>query len=117
MHEKNYNDLNKELNDYRDKIIKEHPESMLAALLTSMKEPKVLIAKPVTREDSVNNYDYYKKHYWDGITFMDDRIIRTPFFLPKVERYFREVLSPAPDSIIKESDYLLLRARTCSGNV
>jgi len=112
LHEKKYNDLNKELNDYRDKITKENPESMLAALLTSMKEPKVLIAKPVTREDSVNNYNYYKQHYWDGITFMDDRIIRTPFFLPKVEKYFREVLSPAPDSIIQESDYLLLRART-----
>src|SRR5450631_3970159 len=112
LHEKNNNNLNKELNDYRDKIIKENPESMLASLLTSMKEPKILIAKPVTREDSINNYDYYKKHYWDGISFMDDRIIRTPFFLPKVEKYFREVLLPAPDSIIKESDYLLLRART-----
>ena len=112
LHEKNYNNLNKELNDYRDKIIKENPESMLASLLTSMKEPKILIAKPVTREDSINNYDYYKKNYWDGISFMDDRIIRTPFFLPKVEKYFREVLSPVPDSIIKESDYLLLRART-----
>jgi thiol-disulfide isomerase/thioredoxin len=111
-HEKNYNNLNKELNDYRDKIIKENRESMLAALLTSMKEPKILIAKPLTREDSINNYDHYKRHYWDGISFMDDRIIRTPFFLPKVEKYFREVLSPAPDSIIKESDYLLLRART-----
>ncbi|HEY5407840.1 MAG TPA: redoxin domain-containing protein [Ginsengibacter sp.] len=112
LHEKNYNDLNKELNNYRDKIINDNPESMLAALLTSMKEPKVLIARPVTREDSLNNYNYYKQHYWDGITFMDDRIIRTPFFLPKVEKYFREVLSPAPDSIINELDYLLLRART-----
>lgn len=112
LHEKKYNDLNKELNDYRDKIIKENPESMLASLLTSMKEPKILIAKPVTKQDSIDNYDYYKKHYWDGISFMDGRIIRTPFFLPKVEKYFREVLSPDPDSIIRESDYLLLRART-----
>ena len=112
LHEKNYNQLNKELNDYRDKIIKEHPESMLASLLSSMRQPKILIARPVTREDSLNNYQYYKKHYWDGITFMDDRIIRTPFFLPKVETFFREVVSPAPDSIIKESDYLLLLARS-----
>ena len=112
MHEKKYKDLNKELNDYRDSIIGRHPESMLAALLTSMKEPSVLNTKPVTREDSINNYQYYKKHYWDGITFMDDRIIRTPFFLPKVEKFFREIVSPAPDSIIRESDYLLLRART-----
>ncbi|MEO5651140.1 MAG: thioredoxin-like domain-containing protein, partial [Ginsengibacter sp.] len=57
-------------------------------------------------------YQYYKKHYWDGITFMDDRIIRTPFFLPKVERYFREIVSPAPDSTIKDADYLLLLARS-----
>lgn len=112
LHEKNYNQLNKELVDYRDNIIKENSESMLAALLKSMKEPQAEMAKPVTREDSLNNYQYYKKHYWDGIDFTDDRVIRTPFFLPKLERFFREVVSPAPDSIIKESDYLLLRART-----
>ncbi len=112
LHEKNYSELNKELNDYRNNIIKQNPESMLAALLTSMKEPPIPNTKPITRQDSLNNYDYYKKHYWDGITFMDDRIIRTPFFLPKVEKFFREVVSPAPDSIIKESDYLLLRARS-----
>ena len=112
LHEKNYSDLNKELNDYRNNIIKQNPESMLAALLISRKETSIPNAKPITRQDSLNNYDFYKKHYWDGITFMDDRIIRTPFFLPKVEKYFREVVSPAPDSIIKESDYLLLRARS-----
>jgi peroxiredoxin len=112
LHEKNYSDLNKELNDYRENIIKQNPQSMLAALFTSMKEPTVPNTRPVTKDDSLANYEYYKKHYWDGITFMDDRIIRTPFFLPKVGKYFREVLSPAPDSIIRESDYLLLRART-----
>ncbi len=110
-HEKNYNTLNKELTDYRDKIIRENPESMLAALLKSMKEPQAAMAKPVTREDSINNYQYYKKHYWDGIDFTDDRVIRTPFFLPKLERFFREIITPASDSIIKESDYLLLKAR------
>ncbi len=112
LHENNYNERNKELVVYRNNIIEQHPESMLAALLKSMKEPSVQNTKPVTREDSLSNYAYYKKHYWDGIDFTDARIIRTPFFVPKVERFFREVVSPAPDSIIKESDYLLLRART-----
>src|SRR6202142_2646399 len=101
LHEKNYNSLNKELNDYRDKMIKENPESMLASLLTSMKEPKILIARPVTRQDSINNYDYYKKHYWDGISFMDDRIIRTPFFLSQAEKYLRQLLPPPPGESIK----------------
>lgn len=112
LHEKNYATLNGELNSYRDNIIKQHPNSMLAALLTSMKEPNIPNQHPLNRQDSINNYEFYKKHYWDGITFMDDRIIRTPFFLPKVEKYFREVVPQVPDSIIKESDYLLLLARS-----
>ena len=111
LHEEKYNALNREMNAYRDGIISQHPGSMLATLLLAMKEPAVSPKKAVTREDSVENFYYYKKHYWDGITFMDDRIIRTPFFIPKLEKYFQEVVSPAPDSIIRESDYLLLRAR------
>jgi thiol-disulfide isomerase/thioredoxin len=85
---------------------------MMAALLSAMKEPVYPSKVPVTRQDSINNYNEYKKHFWDGISFMDDRIIRTPFFLKKVERYYREVISPEPDSIIKDVDYKLLLARS-----
>jgi thiol-disulfide isomerase/thioredoxin len=112
LHEQRYSNLNNELNDYRNNVITNHPESMLARLLKSMKEPAVPEKKPITKEDSISNYQFYKKHYWDGIDFTDASIIRTPFFLPRFEKYFREVLPPAPDSIIKEADYILLRART-----
>ncbi|HEY8690133.1 MAG TPA: thioredoxin-like domain-containing protein [Chitinophagaceae bacterium] len=112
LHENNYQKFNKELNQYRENIIKQFPQSMLATLFKSMREPGVAIVHPVTRQDSIANYEFYKKHYWDGITFMDNRVIRTPFFLPKVERYFRDILVPAADTIIKESDYLLLLARS-----
>jgi len=112
LHEENYNKYNKELNDYRASITRDHPQSMMAALLSAMKEPPYISKIPVTRQDSVDNYNYYKAHYWDGITFMDERIIRTPFFLPKLERYYREVMPQAADSIIKDADYKLLLART-----
>ena len=85
---------------------------MMAALLNAMKDPVYSSKIPVTKQDSVDNYNEYKKHYWDGISFMDDRIIRTPFFLKKTERYYREVISPDPDSIIKDVDYKLLLARS-----
>lgn len=112
MHEEAYTKLNNELNEYRSSIVKDHPNSMMAALLNAMKEPPYPTKKPVTHQDSVDNYNYYKAHYWDGITFMDDRIIRTPFFLPKLERYYREVIPQASDSIIKDVDYKLLLARS-----
>lgn len=85
---------------------------MLAALLNAMKDPKIPPGNPVTHQDSINNYNFYKSHYWDGISFTDDRIVRTPFFKPKLERYYREVISKAPDSIILDADYKLLLARS-----
>jgi len=112
LHEANYLKFNKELNEYRNNIIKNQPNSMMAVLLNAMKEPQMSGNKMQTHNDSLENYYYYKAHYWDGITFMDARILRTPFFLPKFERYYREIIVPQSDSIIKESDYQLLLARS-----
>ncbi len=112
LHEENYTRINKELNQYRDSIIKNLPQSLMAVFLNAMKDPEVLYRSPKTRQDSIDNYNFYKAHYWDGITFMDDRIIRTPFFLPKLERYYREIMPQASDSIIKDLDYKLLLARS-----
>jgi len=116
LHEANYTKYNTELNNFRSNLIKNNPSSLMAVLLTAMKDPPYPTKVPVTRQDSLDNYYYYKSHYWDGVTFMDDRIIRTPFFLPKLERYYRDVIGQtAPDSIIKDIDYKLLLARTSPG--
>lgn len=112
LHEANYVKLNKELTDYRNDIIRNQPQSMMAALFNAMKESPYPSKIAVTRQDSLDNYNFYKAHYWDGVTFMDERIVRTPFFLPRLERYYREVISQSSDSIIKDIDYKLLLART-----
>jgi len=112
LHENNYKKLNAGLNDYRNSIISKNPGSMMAIILNAMKESPYPTKVPVTRQDSINNYQYYKSHYWDGITFMDDCVVRTPFFKAKLERYYREVMPQEPDSIIKDIDYKLLLARS-----
>ena len=111
-HEANYRRYNRELNDYRDNIVRTRPTSMMAVLLSAMKDPPYPSKTPVTHTDSLNNYNFYKDHYWDNINFTEDRIIRTPFFLPKLERYYREVMSQSSDSLIRDIDYRLLLART-----
>jgi hypothetical protein len=110
-HEAAYARYSKELNDYRENIIKTKPSSMMATLLNAMRDPQVPKHVPVTHADSLANYNFFKDHYWDGITFMDDRIIRTPFFLPKLETYYRTVMSQSSDSLIRDIDYKLLLAR------
>ncbi len=110
-HEDRYKEINKELNDYRAGIISNQPNSMMALLLKAMKDPEVPNKKPATRQDSLDNYYYYKSHFWDGVSFMDSRVIRTPFFLPRLEQYYRNLMPQEPDSIIKDIDYKLLLAR------
>ncbi len=111
LHENKYNAYSNEMSVYRESIVKNQPESMMASLLLAMKETPVLMQYPKTREDSAANLYYYKKHFWDGITFMDDRLIRTPFLLPKLQRFYGEVEINA-DSLIKDIDYKLLLARS-----
>jgi hypothetical protein len=110
LHEQKYIAISNEMNTYRANLIKNKPNSMMAVLLNAMKEAPLPEGLPVTKEDSIKQYNFYKQHYWDGITFMDDRIIRTPFFLPKLEKYYGNVVVQ-PEDVIKDIDYKLLLAR------
>lgn len=107
-----FNKYSQELMDYRVQLITKHPTSLLSALFNAMREPNVPIQNPKTGKDSLDNYNYYKAHFWDGTTFTDDRIIRTPFFLRKLERYYNEIIYQLPaDSVIRDIDYKIILAR------
>ncbi len=105
---------NKQLNTYRDNMMKAHPNSILAMMFNLIKSPEVpkLPELPNGKLDSSYAGRYMKEHYWDNVAFNDDRILHTPVFDPKLENYFKYYVSPAPDSIIAEVNYMLLYART-----
>jgi thiol-disulfide isomerase/thioredoxin len=67
------------------------------------------------RPDSVYSYYYYRNHYFDGIDFKDERIIRTPFFDDRLKKYFDQVILQHPDTVIQEIDKLM--ARSAEGNL
>ncbi|MCA6440006.1 MAG: redoxin domain-containing protein [Chitinophagaceae bacterium] len=103
----------KALRDYQENIIKTKPQSLLATLFSAMKRPTPP-AIPVIKGKPDSTYPYYfvKNHYWDGISFNDDRLLRTPFFEPKIDEYYKNYVSPNPDSIIQEVKMMLLYARS-----
>lgn len=101
-----------ELTDYRDNVIIKQPNSMLATLLNVAKipdRPKIPVVNG--KPDSLYPFYYVKDHYWDNVDFTNDLIIHTPFFEPKLEDYFKYYVSPNPDSIINEVNYMLLASR------
>ncbi|MDI9363473.1 MAG: DUF5106 domain-containing protein [Flavobacterium sp.] len=105
--------ISKEVKAYQNNVIKQNPNSLLAALFNALKQPEtppipVVNGKP----DSTYPFRYVKDHFWDDVNFNDDRLLRTPFFEPKLDNYFKNYVSPEPDSVYPEIKYMLLMART-----
>lgn len=79
------------------------------------KEPKDVPKASNNRPDSIYSYYYYRNHFFDGVNFKDERIIRTPFFDDRVKRYFDQVVLSNPDTISTEIDKML--AKCNEGNL
>ena len=60
--------------------------------LKTEKEPTEIPKAKNGRPDSIYQYYYYKNHFFDGIDFKDERIVRTPFFDDRVKKYFESVV-------------------------
>lgn len=99
--------LNTKIKDYRTNLMAKEPNSLLAVLLKAMKEPEVPQNDPAAKTDSLFAYHYFKKHYWDEVNLMDDRMARTPFFEAKVDKYFEQLVYPSADSVIQEIDQMM----------
>jgi len=104
--------LNQQLQNYRDSVTAKNPASMLATLFKALKEPIVPPAakQPGSRYDSTYAYTYFKNHFWDGVSFTDERLLRTPIFELKLDKYYKNLVLPEPDSIKKEVDAMLTRS-------
>lgn len=102
-----------ELTNYRNNIINNQPNSMLATLLQVAKIPERPQPKILSNDkpDSLYPFFYVKDHYWDNVDFDNDMLLHTPFFEPKLDDYFKYYVSPEPDSVINEINYMLLASR------
>ena len=107
------NKINNIIIQYKLNIVKEHPDSFLAFMVNIMKEPEIpeIPTLPNGSKDSTFAYRYFRYHFWDDVSFTDDRALRTPVFHTKLVKYFDKVLPQSPDTIISEADYLIEKSR------
>jgi peroxiredoxin len=107
--DKQLKEIEDKINAYRENIINKYPDSFIATMFKSMKEPEA--PKPPKKEDgsidSLFQYRYVKNHYWDDINFNDERLIYSPIYHNKLERYFEKIIIKHPDTIIQEADWIL----------
>ena len=108
--QKKYNDTNDEVITYEESLAKKYPNSYLNKLMELKKEynyEKFAAAF----SDKKLAYQPYKKAFWEGINLDDDSTIRNPFFIPKLKRYFTNIIDQSADSVIVEVDSFLLKPK------
>lgn len=101
--------LNEAVYNYETDFIQQR-KGMFAADVINLKmekEPKDVPKASNGRPDSLFIYNYYKNHFWDGVNFQDDGILRTPFFADRVKKYFNNVIVQHPDTVSKEIDIMM----------
>ncbi|MER3465046.1 MAG: hypothetical protein C4329_12160 [Chitinophagaceae bacterium] len=99
--------INAKIKVYRSDVMTKSPSSLLTTLLKAMKEPDIPQNDPAAKKDSMFAYHYFKTHYWDGVNFYDDRLVRTPFFEGRIDKYYEQLVYPSADSVNKELDWML----------
>lgn len=53
----------------------------------------------------------YRYKFWDGVDFSDDRILHTPVFHNKLNRYIKELTPQHPDSILLSAELIIGKTR------
>lgn len=104
--------VGEEINNYRLSIIEKHPDMLISVIYRTMKEPKAPEYKELS--DSlrrVKQYYFVKSHYFDDVDFADERINYTPLYHNKIEKYFKQLIVPSPDSIINEADIIIAKSK------
>ena len=101
--------INDEVTAYRNNIKAKNPGGLLSTIFETLKEPIIPDAKlhPGGRYDSTYAWYYYKTNFWKGVSFADERLLRTPVFEPKFDNFFRSIVYPTPDSIKAEADKII----------
>jgi thiol-disulfide isomerase/thioredoxin len=108
---KKITELNKEVKQFEADFMQKAKGTFVYDVLNlkTEKEPTDVPKASNGRPDSVYTYYYYKNHFFDGIDFKDERIVRTPFFDDRIKRYFDQVILMHPDTVIQEIDRVLAK--------
>ena len=101
-----YNELEK----FQKEYTKAHEGTFTSNILKAGEEIEVPpLPQKATLQDTINQSNYYFKHYWDNINLSDERMLRTPFVGKKMDTYLKNISFFEPDTIIQIADLIIAK--------
>ncbi len=106
-------EMNAAVQDKQNQVIAQDPDGLLALILKGQRDPELPEPPllPNGQQDTDAMYRIYKGQFFDNIDFPDERILYTPVYHSRLRIYFNNVLMQDPDSIIREADRVIDKAR------
>ena len=98
--------LDSSITAYRKNYAEKNPKTLLASVFKAMPEP--IVPKGLVQPQS---YYYFKNHYFDNVDFSDERLLYTPIFQAKVDKYLNQLTPQHPDSISISTDILVKKSK------
>ncbi len=111
------NEIDKQINQYWDRLIQENSDTFLGHLVKALRNPELPdfeVPEGTENIDSVKwitGYLYNRDHFLDNIEFSDERLLRTPIVYNKLNYYVNRILIQRPDSIIPPIHKLVEKSR------
>lgn len=85
--------INQDVVDFQKDVMKNHPEKFVGVMI-GMTVDVELPDHPRDEEGNITDsnyvYHYYVNHFWDNVNLKDYRIVNTPVFHNKLEKYFSQ---------------------------
>ncbi|MBQ1884806.1 MAG: DUF5106 domain-containing protein [Bacteroidales bacterium] len=101
------NAINQRVEDHYKEQITKYPDMFFSKFLTATRD----VAIPASITDQNERYFYYKAHYFDNFPVSDGRLLRTALYEPKIKQYIDNIVIQMPDSLIKETNWLVNATR------
>lgn len=107
--------VDKKVQDHQVELVKKYPQTITAKLVNANR--RVEVPDPPKRPDgtidSLFQYRYYKKHFFDNFDITDDALIRlpSPAYQEKVAEYLDKLVLQTPDSLMAAIDDLATRVK------
>lgn len=95
-----------EVQAYRERLIAEHPGTVLATILSATRKLQI----PDTVQGDEARFEWYRSHFWDGVDFGAVALLRTKFFEEKLHTYLDKLTYQEPEALKEATSDLLQRA-------
>jgi len=108
---KTQNEITNSNRTFLESLFKKHPNTLFTSFKRAGQNPELKqMYNSDGSEDRAGQVRQYRKEFWDGVDFNDDRLIRTPVIYNKLNRYMTELTAQQPDSLKRSINSVIEKA-------